>query len=82
MMFTRDLLIVASLALAATMSNAIAIKSACLTKIDMVGNLTSGTGTAFDQTKQIYTSLDTESLPASTRVCVILENKALALSSF
>ena len=74
------LLIAASMAAAAT--NAITIKSACLTKVDQVGNLASGTGVAFDQSAEIYTNLDTESVPTSSNVCVMIENTALTLNLF
>ena len=75
------LLIAASMAAAA--SKAITIKNACLTKLDQVGNLTSGSGVAFNQQTEIYTKLDTESIPTSANVCASFENnQALTLNLF
>ena len=74
------LLIAASMVAAA--SRAITIKNTCLTKLDQVGNLASGTGEVFDQSTEIYTNLDSESLPISSNVCVVIENTALTLSLF
>ena len=74
------LLIAASMAAAA--SKAITIKNACLTKLDQVGNLNSGSGVAFDQRTEIYTKLDTESIPTKANVCASFENQALTLNLF
>lgn len=74
------LLIAASMAAAA--SRAITIKSACMTKLEQVGNLSSENGVAFNQWSYIYNNLDTESIPTKANVCVMIENQALILNLF
>ena len=79
-MFTKKLLIAATAAVAVT--NGIPIKGGCLVKSDLFGNTASSTGTAFDQSTQIATNLDTESGPTKARPCVTFEGQSLQLNSF